>query len=93
MIIEDYAFGMIRWKQAMEHFPDFGLEFGNPDFIKYAESYGIQGTRVEKIQEFKPILQKAFESGGIHLVVFPIDYSENKRVLIDELRNKNPKKE
>jgi acetolactate synthase-1/2/3 large subunit len=77
---------MIRWKQAVDEFPDFGLTFGNPDFVKYAESYGARGSRVTTADGLIPTLEAAFERGGVHLVVVPIDYSENKRVLVDELR-------
>jgi acetolactate synthase I/II/III large subunit len=79
---------MIRWKQAVDSFPDFGLSFGNPDFVKYAESYGAKGSRIESSDGIIPTLEKAFKGGGVHLVVAPIDYSENSRVLIDELREK-----
>jgi acetolactate synthase-1/2/3 large subunit len=85
LIIEDHAYGMIRWKQAADGFPDFGLSFGNPDFVKYAEAYGAQGTRVETADGLVPALESAFEAGGVHLVTVPVDYSENQRVLIDEL--------
>jgi len=87
LILEDFAYGMIRWKQAVDGFPDFGLTFGNPDFVKYAESYGAKGSRVTSC-DLIPTLEAAFEGGGVHLVVVPIDYSENKRVLVDELRAK-----
>ncbi|MBN9228898.1 MULTISPECIES: acetolactate synthase large subunit [Legionella] len=90
LVIEDHAFGMIRWKQAVDHFPDFGMTFSNPDFIQYAEAYGARGTRVEKIENFQSILENAFNTGGVHLVIFPIDYSENKRVLVDELQKRLP---
>jgi acetolactate synthase I/II/III large subunit len=88
LILEDFAYGMIRWKQAVDGFPDFGLTFGNPDFVKYAESYGAKGSRVTKCDDLIPTLEAAFKGGGVHLVVVPIDYSENKRVLVDELRAK-----
>jgi acetolactate synthase I/II/III large subunit len=88
VILEDSAYGMIRWKQAVDNFPDFGLSFGNPDFVKYAESYGARGSRVESAAGIIPTLEKAFKGGGVHLVVVPIDYTENSRVLIDELREK-----
>src|SRR6478752_2128888 len=88
LILEDSAYGMIRWKQAADGFPDFGLTFGNPDFVKYAESYGAKGSKVESTAELIPTLERAFNSGGVHLVSVPIDYSENTRVLIDELREK-----
>ncbi len=86
LILEDSAYGMIRWKQAVDNFPDFGLTFGNPDFVKYAESYGARGSRVGKAADLIPTVEAAFQGGGVHLVVVPIDYSENKRVLVDELR-------
>ena len=85
LVIRDDSYGMIRWKQADAGLNDWGLEFGNPDFVKYAESYGINGHRCEAADEFAPMLEKCFRDGGIHLVEVPIDYSENKRVLIDEL--------
>jgi len=88
LILEDSAYGMIRWKQAVDSFPDFGLTFGNPDFVKYAESYGAKGSKVEATADLIPTLERAFKSGGVHLISVPIDYSENTRVLIDELREK-----
>ena len=85
LVLRDNSYGMIRWKQTVGEFPDWGLDFGNPDFVKYAESYGAMGHRVEKTNEFLPLLNRCFAEGGMHLVEAPVDYSENKRVLIDEL--------
>ncbi|TIT09528.1 MAG: acetolactate synthase large subunit [Mesorhizobium sp.] len=90
LIIEDHAYGMIRWKQAVDDFPDFGMTFGNPDFVRYAEAYGAKGTRVGAIAELRPALERAFAAGGVNLVVVPIDYSENERVLVEELRHRLP---
>src|SRR5215472_5164235 len=81
LILNDGAYGMIRWKQAVDDFPDFGLTFGNPDFVRYAESYGAKGSRVKSVDALVPTLESAFKEGGIHLVDVPIDYSENTRVL------------
>ncbi len=81
LIVEDAAYGMIRWKQEADGFPDFGLTFQNPDFVSYAASYGAKGVRVNTADELVPTLQNAFASGGVQLVVAPIDYSENQRVL------------
>ena len=53
LVIEDNAYGMIRWKQAVDEFPDFGMTFGNPDFVNYAEAYGAKGTRVDAIGELR----------------------------------------
>jgi acetolactate synthase-1/2/3 large subunit len=81
---------MIRWKQAVESFADWGLSFGNPDFPKYAESYGAKGSQVESADGLAPALEAAFKGGGVHLVSVPVDYSENIRVLIEELRRDVP---
>ena len=56
LILNDSSYGMIRWKQAVDHFPDFGLTFGNPDFVKYAESYGAKGSRVTAVEDLIPDL-------------------------------------
>jgi acetolactate synthase I/II/III large subunit len=85
LVIEDFAYGMIRWKQAVDKFPDFGMTFGNPDFVAYAASYGAHGHRIAATSELVPTLQDAFKQGGVHLVAVPVDYSENMRVLVDEL--------
>ena len=90
LILEDQAYGMIRWKQAVDKLPDWGLTFGNPDFVKYAESYGARGWRVEKADGLAPVLEAAFNAGGVHLITVPIDYSENIRVLVDELHKAVP---
>jgi acetolactate synthase-1/2/3 large subunit len=79
---------MIRWKQAVDDFPDYGLTFGNPDFVKYAEAYGAKGSRVESTESFVDVLEAAFRGGGVHLVTVPVDYSENVKVFVEELRNR-----
>jgi len=89
LVIEDSAYGMIRWKQAVDHFADFGMTFGNPDFVRYANSYGAHGHRVAATSELIPTLEAAFKAGGVHLVAVPIDYSENMRVLVEELGNRS----
>ena len=86
LILQDNAYGMIRWKQAADGFADFGMTFGNPDFVAYAKAYGAKGSRVESADGLVPLLEAAFANGGIHLVAVPVDYSENMRVLVDELR-------
>ena len=86
LVLEDNAYGMIRWKQATDGFPDFGMTFGDPDFVAYARAYGAKGSRVESGDGLAPTLEAAFAGGGVHLVSAPVDYSENKRVLVDELR-------
>ncbi|HEC71451.1 MAG TPA: acetolactate synthase large subunit [Roseobacter sp.] len=88
LVLNDSSYGMIRWKQAALGFEDWGLEFKNPDFVKYAESYGATGHRITATDDLLPTFEKAFEAGGVHLIDLPVDYSENQKVLIDELAEK-----
>jgi acetolactate synthase-1/2/3 large subunit len=90
LILQDNAYGMIRWKQAVDSFADWGLTFGNPDFVKYAESYGAKGCQVDSADGLAPALEAAFKDRGVHLIAVPVDYSENIRVLVEELRRAVP---
>jgi acetolactate synthase-1/2/3 large subunit len=90
LVLEDNAYGMIRWKQEVDGFADFGLRFGNPDFVAYAKAYGAKGARVSSVSGLATQLEAALTEGGVHLVVVPVDYSENVRVLVDELRGVQP---
>ncbi len=85
LIICDKAYGMIKWKQKTDGFEDFGLDFNNPDFVKYAEAYGASGHHIARTKDLQPTLKQAFEAGGVHLVSVPVDYSENHRVFNVEL--------
>jgi acetolactate synthase-1/2/3 large subunit len=88
LVLEDRGYGMIRWKQQAEGFADFGLSFRNPDFVEYAKAYGANARRVRTTEDLAPILEAAFRTRGVHLIVVPVDYSENQRVLIDELKSR-----
>jgi acetolactate synthase-1/2/3 large subunit len=90
LILEDSAYGMIRWKQAVDKFPDWGLTFGNPDFVRYAESYGATGHRVKRTADLVPTIEAAFKDTGVHLITVPVDYAENTRVLVEELQGRVP---
>ena len=86
LILQDNAYGMIRWKQAADGYADFGMTFGNPDFDAYAKAYGIEGSTVKGPDDLPAALEAAFAASGVHVVTVPVDYSENMRVLVDELR-------
>lgn len=88
LILNDSAYGMIKWKQDGMGFPDYGLDFGNPDFVKYAESYGAFGHRVAATAELRPLLEHCTTTPGVHIIDLPVDYSENAKVLTQELLEK-----
>ncbi|HSD12043.1 MAG TPA: acetolactate synthase large subunit [Patescibacteria group bacterium] len=88
IVLNDGGYGMIKWKQQSMGYPDFGLDFGNPDFVKYAEAYGAAGHRVATADDFRDALAKALAGKGVHLIEVPVDYSENVRVFTKELKEK-----
>jgi acetolactate synthase-1/2/3 large subunit len=85
LVLRDDAYGMIRWKQEEMGFPDFGLGFGNPDFVRYAEAYGARGHRVEAVEGFGPLLSECLLRPGIDVVEVPVSYADDHRVLHVEL--------
>ncbi len=86
LIINDSSYGMIRWKQANMGFADFGLTYGNPDFVKYAEAYGAHGHRVESAAHLRELLQHCCDTPGVHLIDCPVDYSENDQILNKDIK-------
>jgi acetolactate synthase-1/2/3 large subunit len=81
IILNDSAYGMIKWKQEGVGFDNFGLDFKNPDFVMYAESFGAHGYRAESDEQFQSILDTALNSKGVHIIDLPIDYSLNHSIL------------
>ena len=86
LILNDNSYGMIRWKQANMGFADWGLTYGNPDFVKYAESYGAQGHRVESAAHLKDLLAHCRDTPGVHLIDCPVDYSDNDQILNNDIK-------
>ncbi|MBX9886069.1 MAG: acetolactate synthase large subunit [Novosphingobium sp.] len=87
LIVNDSSYGMIRWKQANMGFEDFGLTYGNPDFVKYAEAYGAHGHRVESAAHLKQLLAHCCETPGVHLIDCPVDYSLNDQILNKDIKD------
>ncbi len=85
MILNDNAYGMIKWKQSAMGHQHYGLDFGNPDFVTFARSFGAHGHRLTATGQLTELLEACFNTGGVHLIDVPVDYSENYDVLIEEL--------
>ncbi|WP_192348598.1 acetolactate synthase large subunit [Algoriphagus sp. Y33] len=81
IILNDHAYGMIQWKQQDLGFEKYGLDYGNPDFVKYAESFGAQGYRPTSVEEFQKVLGEALSSKGVQLIDLAVDYSLNHEIL------------
>ena len=91
LILNDSSYGMIRWKQANMGFKDWGLTYGNPDFVKYAESYGANGYRVESAEHLDKLLRHTLATPGVHLIDCPVDYSDNDKILNRDIKELSAK--
>ncbi|KAB7648504.1 acetolactate synthase large subunit [Polymorphobacter fuscus] len=86
LILNDNSYGMIRWKQANMGFADWGLSYGNPDFVLYAESYGAAGHRVTSAAMLPALLEACLRSPGVQVIDCPVDYADNDRVLNKDIK-------
>ncbi|KTD22103.1 acetolactate synthase [Legionella lansingensis] len=84
LIWRDDAYGLIEWKQDLEFGHSSHVTFTNPDFVKYAQSFGIQAHSIRSAKELLPTLNAALSSNEIVLIDCPVDYSENVK-LTDKL--------
>ena len=87
LILNDGAYGMVKWKQENMKFKDYGLSFENPDFVKYAEAYGAKGYRIKNSSMLSATVDDCLNSPGIHVIDCPVDYSENDKILNKDLKN------
>ncbi len=80
LIWDDKSYGLIKWKMDIELHEHEHVDFGNPDFVAYAESFGAKGIRVSRADELLPALQEALSSDGVTVVTCPVDYSDNTKL-------------
>jgi acetolactate synthase-1/2/3 large subunit len=81
MVWCDGEYGLIKWKQqAQFQGRHSDLAFGNPDFVKLAESFGMWGREITAVDQIVPALEEAFQQDGPALIAIPVDYSENVKM-------------
>ncbi len=80
IVYNDKGLGLIEWKERINYKREFFTRFGNPDWVKLAESFGFRGFRVERDDHPESILKDAFAGGGPVLIDCPVDYTENLRL-------------
>jgi acetolactate synthase-1/2/3 large subunit len=79
IIFNDGGYGLIEWKQENHFGHSSFIKFGNPDFVKFAESMGLKGYRVTSVAELMPTLKEALAQEVPAVIDCPIDYRENLR--------------
>ena len=86
MIWHDSQYGLIKWHQDRKFGRDSNIDFTNPDFVKYAESFGARGYRVNAAEELLPVIRQAIKDDTVVIIDVPVDYSENMK-LTEKLGN------
>ena len=89
IIWNDGHYDMVKFQEELKYGKSAGVNFGSVDFVKYAQSFGATGLRVEKAQDLEKVLDQAFATEGPVVVDIPVDYSDNKelgkQILEDQL--------
>ncbi|MFZ0664321.1 MAG: acetolactate synthase large subunit [Acidimicrobiales bacterium] len=80
LIWEDEAYGLIKWKMDLELGHDVDVDFKNPDFVAYAESFGARGYRIKSTGDLLPTLTEALAEDTVSIIACPVDYTENLRL-------------
>ncbi|NNL85719.1 MAG: acetolactate synthase large subunit, partial [Myxococcales bacterium] len=80
LIWNDSTYGLIEWHQNRKFGRSAGIDFNNPDFVKYAESFGAKGYRIEAAADLVPTLKRALQDDTVSIIDCPVDYSENMKL-------------
>ncbi len=80
LIWNDSKYGLIEWHQHRKFGRSSHIDFSNPDFVKYAESFGAKGYRVESAGDLVPTLRQALADNTVSVIDCPVDYSENMKL-------------
>ena len=80
LVWNDSGYGLIEWKQMSTFGRPSHVNFNNPDFVQYAESFGAKGYRVSQSDELMPVLRQALADNTVSIIDCPVDYSENLRL-------------
>ncbi|MCX2930997.1 acetolactate synthase large subunit [Mycobacterium sp. CVI_P3] len=86
VVFNDNGLGMIAMKQKADGFANYGVAFGNPDFVEFARSYGATGHRLDDPARFRQLLDQAAQAGGMHIIDAPVDPHQNM-ALMQEMRS------
>jgi acetolactate synthase I/II/III large subunit len=77
----DGGYGLIGWKQDIHFGRRAAVSFDNPDFVRFAESFGARGYAIRAAGELLPTLRKALDDDAVSVIACPVDYRENARLV------------
>src|SRR5436190_274498 len=77
----DGGYGLIRWKEELTLGRTAAVSFGNPDLVRFAESFGAKGYAIGAADELLPTLRRALEDEAVSVIACPVDYAENRKLV------------
>ncbi|WP_240514056.1 acetolactate synthase large subunit [Paramylibacter kogurei] len=80
IIFNDNKYGLIEWHQMREYGRSSHIDVTNPDFVKFAESFGAKGYYVKRAEDLQDVLKTAMNDGTVSIIDCPVDYSENMKL-------------
>ena len=80
VVLNNSSYGMIKWKQHWGGFDDYGLDFGKIDYVQMAESFGAKWYKVEKKEDFQPLLTRIIQESGLHIIDLDFDYPRDGKI-------------
>ncbi|MEL7272026.1 MAG: acetolactate synthase large subunit [Pseudomonadota bacterium] len=80
IIFNDNKYGLIEWHQLREYGRTSNIDVTNPDFVKFAESFGAKGYKVERTEDLAATLRTAMADGTVSIIDCPVDYRENMKL-------------
>jgi acetolactate synthase-1/2/3 large subunit len=81
LIWVDGGYGLIGWKQDIHFGRRSAVSFDNPDFVRFAESFGARGYAISSADELLPTLRRTLDDDAVSVVACPVDYTENARLI------------
>jgi acetolactate synthase, catabolic len=77
LVWRDGTYDMVAFQQMMKYGRAAGVDFGEPDIVRFAESFGAKGLRVTSPDDLVPVLKQALDTQGPVVVDIPVDYSNS----------------
>lgn len=74
-IWNDESYNMVEFQEVLKYKRSSGVRLGGVDFVKFAESFGAKGFRINDSSEVENVLKEALSYTGVSIVDVKIDYS------------------
>lgn len=76
LVLNNGSYGMVKRFQKMRYGDDrvIATDLCNPDFVRFAESFGIEGRRLRDESDLPSAIEEALTAGGPTLLELGVDF-------------------